>query len=332
MKKLLLTSIAFAALMGPATAADLARPVHRRPVVVAAPVYTWTGFYVGGNVGGSWGNARTDIAGSATTVAIPGLFGGFPGNNVAFADSNTTRLNGVIGGGQIGYNYQFSPRWVLGFEADIQGSGERGSNTFADPFSTTVCILGESPPGGPATCLITGPLNGTATTAFDAKISWFGTVRGRLGFLIGDQVLLYGTGGLAYGHVELSGITNVNGSLDTTASPGGEGILPFTPAATAFSESKTKVGYAVGGGIEGKCSYLLPAGWTWKLEYLYVDLGSVDTVAPFPGAFVPFQGIPGPGFTTPFTGAITTHTRFTDNIVRVGLNYKFGYAAAPVYK
>src|SRR6516165_3739553 len=103
MKKLLLTSIAFVALVaGPATAADLARPVYRRPVVVAAPVYTWSGFYVGGNVGGSWGDARTDIAGSATTVALPGFLGGFPGNNVAFADSNTARLNGVIGGGQIG--------------------------------------------------------------------------------------------------------------------------------------------------------------------------------------------------------------------------------------
>src|SRR6516225_8974923 len=108
MKKLLLAGIAFAALVaGPATAADLARPVHRRPVVVAAPVYTWTGFYVGGNVGGSWGNARTDIAGSANFFALPADLGtAFPAN-VAFADSNTTRLNGVIGGGQIGYNYQF---------------------------------------------------------------------------------------------------------------------------------------------------------------------------------------------------------------------------------
>jgi outer membrane immunogenic protein len=110
--------------------------------------------------------------------------------------------------------------------------------------------------------------------------------------------------------------------------PGLPPVVPLTPAATAFSESKTKVGYAVGGGIEGKCSYLLPAGWTWKLEYLYVDLGSVDTVAPFPGAFV----VALPFTASPFIGAITTHTRFTDNIVRVGLNYKFGYAAAPVYK
>ena len=61
----------------PALAADM--PVKAPP---PAPVNSWTGFYVGGNVGGSWGNSPTDIAGSATTVALPGVGGGFPGNNV----------------------------------------------------------------------------------------------------------------------------------------------------------------------------------------------------------------------------------------------------------
>ena len=319
MKKLLLISTAFAVLIAPTIAAAKEQRVYRRPVPVAAPVSTWTGFYAGGNLGGSWGSASTSIAGSGSTVALPGVGGGFPGNNVAFADLNTSRPNGVIGGGQIGYNYQFSPRWVLGFEADIQGSGERGSNAFADPFSTTVCSIAAA--GPPPGCLAApGTLNATAATAYDAKISWFGTVRPRLGFLIGDQVLLYGTGGLAYGRVELSGTTNVNGLEVTNGSPA---ILALTPAATAFSVSQIKAGFVLGAGIEGKFPYLLPAGWTWKLEYLYLDLGSIATAAPFPGAFVPF---PGSKFlaTTPFAGAITPHTLFTDNILRVGLNYKFG--------
>jgi outer membrane immunogenic protein len=80
----------------------------------------------------------------------------------------------------------------------------------------------------------------------------------------------------------------------------------------------------VGGGIEGKCSYWI--GWTWKVEYLYVDLGSLDIVSPFPAAFP--IGIAGGA--TPFAGPLTTHTHFTDNIVRVGLNYKFGNYYAPV--
>jgi outer membrane immunogenic protein len=147
-------------------------------------------------------------------------------------------------------------------------------------------------------------------TAYDAKIAWFGTVRGVLGVSITDGVLLYGTGGLAYGRVELSGNTGVTGLV--TIPP----AAPFTPGASAFSGSNINIGYAVGGGIEAR-SYLLPAGWTWKLEYLYVDLGSLDIVSPFPAA-QPTQ------FASPFTGPLTTHTRFTDNIVRFGLNYRFG--------
>ena len=75
----------------------------------------------------------------------------------------------------------------------------------------------------------------------------------------------------------------------------------------------------------------LPANWTWKLEYLYLDLGSLDAVTSFAGN-IAFQGVTISG-TAPITGTITTHTHFRDNIVRVGLNYKFDYAAAPaVYK
>jgi outer membrane immunogenic protein len=169
-----------------------------------APVYSWTGFYIGGNVGYSWGDAHTDITGSGSTTAFLGFPntppGGFPAS-FGFADSNTARLDGVIGGGQIGYNYQLNPKWVLGIEADIQGSGERGSNTFLDTFSTPLCgALGGT---GILNCFQNGTLNGTAVTTYEAKIKWFGTVRGRVGYLISDQVLFYGTGGLAYGGVDV---------------------------------------------------------------------------------------------------------------------------------
>jgi outer membrane immunogenic protein len=311
MKKLSLAGAAFLALnvANSAFAADMARPAYKAPPLPPLPVYGWTGVYVGGNIGYSWGGARTDIAGSATTFMFAGIGGtpGFP-STFSFADSNTVRLDGVVGGGQVGYNYQFSPRWVLGFEADIQGSGERGSNTFLDAFSTRVCSAADTSTVPPSCVATNSQLSGTVATAFDAKIGWFGTVRGRLGVLITDEVLLYGTGGLAYGRVSVSGNANVNTLLTF---PGGTEV-PFTPAATSFSASKTNVGFAVGGGIEGKLS----ASWTWKLEYLYLDLGSLDTTSPFPA------GSP-LGFLTQLTGAISTHTLFRDNIVRVGLNYRF---------
>jgi outer membrane immunogenic protein len=265
-------------------------------------------------------SAATSAVVAANSTSAPG--GSYTNPAVAFPDTSTQRLNGFIGGGQVGFNFQLSPHWVLGLEADIQGSGERGSsNSFTDSFSSSICTGTTGPIGGPFVCNGTVPINGTAMTTYDAKIAWFGTVRGRLGFLI-DDVLVYGTGGLAYGKVKVSGNANVNGTVDLSPNPG---EIPFgTPGATLFSESKTNVGFALGAGIEGKCSYLLPTCWTWKLEYLYVDLGSFDTVSPFPAATprVPETG--------PFIGAITTHTHFTDNIVRVGLNYKFGNYYAPV--
>jgi outer membrane immunogenic protein len=92
------------------------------------------------------------------------------------------------------------------------------------------------------------------------------------------------------------------------------------------------VGFSIGGGVEGRFSVWLPANWTCKLEYLYVDLGSLNAVTSFAAAPPPPFA---PNFTlfTPLAGSITAHTHFTDNIVRIGLNYKFGnYYAPAVYK
>jgi outer membrane immunogenic protein len=213
MKKLLLAGIAFAAVAGPAAAADL--PVYKQPVVVAPPVYTWTGLYVGGNVGYSWGDARTDSAGSGTTFAFPMLQGGFP-SSIGLAESNAARPNGAVGGVQVGYNFQVRPHWILGFEADVQGSGQRGSHTSATPFSTQICNGAAA--GPPPMCVHTDPLSGAVVTGYEAKIGWFGTIRGRAGVLI-DDVLVYGTCGLAYGHVGLSGNATVNGSTPANPSP-----------------------------------------------------------------------------------------------------------------
>jgi outer membrane immunogenic protein len=267
------------------------------------PVAGWTGLYVGGNVGYGWGNAETTLAGSGTAVSGVGLF---PlENNFSFAGAHKSTIDGVIGGGQVGYNYQYGARWVLGIEADIQDSTQRGNNTFVDSFAGQIC---DTVVAGP-TCVSTSPLNGTALTGYQAKIDWFGTVRGRLGWLVTNQSLLYVTGGLAYGHVSASGSLNVSAS--TTAGPS-----TFGPGTSAFSASKTNVGFAIGGGIEQKFSAWLSPNWTWKVEYLYVDLGSVDTPTSFAAATTL------PGFFSPLTGTLTGHTRFTDNIVRIGLNYK----------
>jgi outer membrane immunogenic protein len=137
------------------------------------PVYSWTGFYVGGNIGYGWGNPKTDTPGSGNiSTTVPGL----PPNNYVFAGTDTQKTDGVIGGGEFGYNYQYSPKWLIGFEANIQGSDQRKSSALANLISGPLCVVAAG-----SVCVGTTPLNGAAVTGYDAKIDWFGTVRGRIG-------------------------------------------------------------------------------------------------------------------------------------------------------
>ncbi len=301
MNKIAIGAAAIAAMItAPAVAADM---VLKAPP--PAPVYGWTGFYAGGNVGYGWGEANTDAAGSATTVSLPFICPVcFVNPPVSFAHSQAQRLDGFIGGGQFGYNYQATPNWVLGFEADIQGTTRRGGNSVLDPFAGTVCIG-----VGVGTCFATVPLTGAAAISHEGRIEWFGTVRGRLGVLIDNGLLLYGTGGLAYGRVGVSGNVSVSGG-----SPPPPAVNTFGPSTNTFAASRTNIGFAAGAGLEGK---LFSPQWTWKLEYLYVDLGSLDTSTSFVAASAILLAASG------LAGTATTHTRFTDNILRVGLNYQF---------
>jgi outer membrane immunogenic protein len=131
MKKLATCVVAITGLIGTsAFAADM--PVKAPPAPPPAPVYNWNGFYAGVNVGASFGRAKTDFNGAPVTVFDHGTaFANTPG----FSDSQITAPSGIIGGAQIGYNWQFSPIWVVGLEADIQGADEKDSITFTDSFS-----------------------------------------------------------------------------------------------------------------------------------------------------------------------------------------------------
>lgn len=252
MKKQLLCGVAVCALaaINPAMGADM--PV-KAPRVAApvAPVYNWTGCYVGGNAGYSWGHARGDF------------------NSATLGTSYSASLNpnGFIGGGQIGCNWQGGPNWVWGLETDFQGSAQKASRSRSDPFN-----------GG----------EGTVSQTLEARLRWFGTVRARAGVLVTPAVLLYATGGFAYGNVKVT---------DTITATG-------TTATALLSTSKTRGGWTVGAGVEGAMGTW--TNWTWKVEYLYIDLGTLS----------------GSGL-DPVGGVVSWNTRLTDNIVRVGVNYRF---------
>jgi outer membrane immunogenic protein len=249
-------------------------------VAVVAPVpYTWTGFYIGGNIGYGWGSGST----STTGVTVLGPIALTPGN----AD---LRPHGWFSGLQAGYNWQIGPSWLVGLETDFQFSDIKGS-------TSCLVVCGTALP----------PLFFTSYSNFSVtdRMNWFGTVRGRVGYVAGPA-LLYFTGGLAYAEVErVASLTGLNTLLTNTF-------------VGQFDNTTTKVGWTIGGGVEAKLAGVWSA-WTVKAEYLYIDLR--DFSDPLNEVYVTF----------PFPGASRTVTSTVrENIFRLGLNYKFGSYYTPV--
>jgi outer membrane immunogenic protein len=276
MKKVLSATIGLLALSAmPAVAANL--PVKARPMPAMAPVYNWTGCYVGGNVGGGWARSRNTWSGitEAGTAFAAGAATVLPA--AANADLNAT---GFVAGGQVGCNYQVGGNFLLGIEGDLQ---------YTSFDVTRVAVSLGNTNGGPATIV-----PGNITESFSSR--WLSTIRGRAGFTTGP-VLFYATGGAAIANIRLA---------DQLCFP-----TAGIPICNTAASSDTRLGWTVGGGIE----WMFAANWTVKAEYLYVDFGTITNtslaVAIGTGA-------------TPFPGATIAHNhRVTENIARVGVNYKF---------
>jgi outer membrane immunogenic protein len=299
MNRLLAATSAFAviAVASQASAADLA--ARTAPVYSKAPEYVpvvnnWSGWYIGGNVGWTGGSNSLDSSGVVTSDT------GSPENAAALAQSANQHLgasSGVIGGAQFGYNYQITPSLIAGFEADIQGLGSSHKTSSAvagiagDDVSVVTSISGSYQP------------------------SYLGTFRARLGVLATPSLLVFATGGLAYGGVKSS--TTLTPSL-ANATPNGANPPPvdLTPSSSG-SLSGTRVGYAVGAGAE----WMFASNWSTKIEYLHYDLGSAS-YSTGGSAFneEAIGNINGNGIASASTSS-TVH--FRNEIVRVGVNYHF---------
>ncbi|GJE29476.1 outer membrane protein [Methylobacterium organophilum] len=226
-----------------AQAADLPRRAAP-PLPPVPPAFTWTGFYAGVNAGYGFRSAP-----SSFTDATYGTV----------TQSKTDR-GGFLGGGQIGYNYQFTPGagFVVGVETDIQGTA------FA---KADAAYLGTTP-----------------YYTIGSTLDYFGTVRGRVGYAF-DRVLIYGTGGFAYG-----------GGSKSSYAASYTGTLP----------SDFRTGYAFGGGFEYAFTEKLSA----KIEALYVNLKQSSTSTTVYDSSVPA-----------YYGLAKTDPGFA--VVRAGVNYRF---------
>jgi outer membrane immunogenic protein len=166
-----------------------------------APVASWSGCYAGGNIGFGWQRNRT------TDVD--------PTNAGLFADAGSDTGSGVVGGGQIGCDHQFSGGWVIGVQGMFDGADVSGRHIA--PFA----------------------YSGDTTEAFSTKADWFTTLTARLGYTVTPDTLLYVKGGAAWVHEN-------SGDVAPTA------VAPATPYAGGATD--TRAGYAVGAGAEYRFS------------------------------------------------------------------------------
>jgi len=224
--------------------------------------FSWTGIYVGAHFGYGKGNADTSVAPLPTAAIFINLL----------PQTLHPDPSGVLGGGQIGANWQ-SGRFVIGAEFDISGSGMDGTKT------VTPIIQNNNT-----------PFPGAGFITAHQDTTWLATLRPRVGVAIVPRLLVYGTGGLAFGHV--------NSSATTDFRPVGTETYPA-------SFSKTKKGWIAGVGAE----IGLTQRWSVKGEFQHYDLGSESITANPVPPLPPFQ--------------IAYRWESTANLVKFGINFKF---------
>jgi outer membrane immunogenic protein len=259
------------------------------PAPVANPTASWNGFYAGINGGYASGSSiQTDA-----TVLSTSTFVANATSQAAAASSNIGKEHGgFIGGDQVGFNYVVTPALLIGVETDIQAAALRQTGNIANLTQV---------PGSGAPALATWQTQIAASRSVD----YLGTLRGRIGSTLISDWLIYGTGGLAYGHVSSSTSVSQQG---VTGNPPASAVLGTFDA--------TRIGWSAGVGAE----WMFTSNWTAKLEYLHFDLGS----ATYSNGTLAFNMTP-----TPFNGtgissvASSSTVHFSGDVVRVGVNYRF---------
>lgn len=225
MIRISLTALATIAIVASGHAADLSQPAS-----------SWTGVYLGADLGGRWSNTTWTSTALEDPVDPAENTFRLPNGNPAGFDSST-----VHAGGYVGYNWQFAPTWVAGLEANL---------AWGDSSRTSSGIPGTWAPAYSAAAI--------ALDSASVKEGWDGGVRGRLGFLVRPNVMLYGTGGVAWQDVSIGASCSASG--------------PWCIANRSESFDKVMTGWTVGGGIETK----IASNWLARFEYRYADFGNLS--------------------------------------------------------
>jgi outer membrane immunogenic protein len=220
-------------------------PMTKAPMVPAPVVSDWTGFYFGGHGGFGWSDTSVEDPFTLTGVTFTPLF-------------SAPKGSGWVAGGHFGYNWQYYGAVVAGLEADIDAADISDSQTVS---------------------------GGGASATLVSKVDMLATARARLGYLVTPWLLLYGTGGAAWGHAEV----NMNAS--------GFGIT------AGQSTNLNEFGWVGGLGVEGK----VWDHWLWRVEYLHYDFAKTAVTFPIQNVGTVF---------------FNTNAQSTVDVVRAGLSFK----------
>ena len=222
-----------------------------------SPGFDWTGFYVGGHIGYGWG----DNYGAVSFASA----GGFNGQTSSDGDAQ-----GTIGGVHLGYNHQFD-RWVIGVEGSVDGTTLNKSLLLLYPDPASI-----------------DPFGSIATGTVKSEIQ--GSIRARAGVSVFDRLLIYGTGGVAFG--------SFYSDLQLT---GSDLVGLFAASGTA---SAVKTGWTAGGGLE----WAINNHWSLRGEYRHSDFGSLAI---------------SPGLSS-IGAAFAADRHLAQDQVQVGFSYRFG--------
>jgi outer membrane immunogenic protein len=268
-----------------ATAEEMAVPPSQF-ITAAVPYLAWTGFYVGINGGYAWGNSSVAFTPNDSAAAA-GTCGGGGAPKGQCIGSVDFRRDGAVAGGQFGFNWQVNSHWLIGAEADYQWSNLDGSVSSSFRLGNV------------------GATNMVASQTVES----FGTIRARAGVVLAPPLLLYGTGGLAFGqvHENLRVPAVATGGL----SPAGGFSYACTIGTACFagSAAQTLFGWSAGAGAE----YAITTNLIFRTELLYVHL-SAPTVTAIATAVAA-------GTSPASIAAGFSPVYFA--VMRAGLNYKF---------
>ncbi|WP_039760884.1 outer membrane protein [Bartonella queenslandensis] len=248
-KSLVTTSVIVMAAASAAQAADVIIPHETAPAAIAAPSFSWTGFYIGGQVGNLSG--KVDVYDSETKKKITDKDSAF-------------KPSGFMGGIYVGSNVDLGNGIILGVETDAVWADHEEAKTHSavigeaglDGFKSELTTAKATPATGKAIANITKDDKRVESSSIKEK--WSGATRVRVGFAVVDRIMPYVAGGIAYTQLQV---------VDTlkAVEVGGAEIA----SAKLSDKSKTMVGFTIGGGID----FAMTDNVLLRAEYRYSDYG-----------------------------------------------------------